>query len=153
MRGDGYYVGVDPGVGGGIAIIGESSIHTLSLKDKTEHDISQFLFCWTGSDHEDDFAVIEKVASSPQMGVRSAFTFGRSYGFLRGILTGEDFPFEEVAPQKWQKELGCLTKGDKNVSKARAQQLFPQLKITHAIADALLIAEYAKRLYHQRNGV
>jgi hypothetical protein len=40
----------------------------------------------------------------------------------------------------------CLTKGDKNVSKARAQELFPALKITHATADALLIAEYGRRL-------
>lgn len=151
---DGMFLGIDPGVNGGIAIIGGPDyIHTFSMKDKTERDVNQFLFCWMGSDHSDDFAVIEKVSSSPQMGVRSAFTFGRSYGFLRGILTGEDIPFEEVSPQKWQKELGCLTKGDKNVSKARAQQLFPQLKITHAIADALLLAEYAKRLYHQRNGV
>jgi hypothetical protein len=68
------------------------------------------------------------------------------------LLTGEEFPFEEVSPQKWQKAMGCMTKGDKNVSKAKAQQLFPQLKITHAIADALLIAEYARRTYNQRNG-
>ncbi len=38
-----------------------------------------------------------------------------------------------------------LTKGDKNVSKRRAQELFPALKVTHAIADALLIAEFARR--------
>jgi len=41
--------------------------------------------------------------------------------------------------------MGCLTKGDKNVSKRRAQELFPALKVTHAIADALLIAEFARR--------
>jgi len=38
-----------------------------------------------------------------------------------------------------------MTGGDKNVSKRRAQELFPEIKITHAIADALLIAEYARR--------
>ena len=47
---------------------------------------------------------------------------------------------------RWQKYLGCLTKGDKNVSKAKAQELFPDLKITHAIADSLLIAEYGRRV-------
>jgi hypothetical protein len=40
----------------------------------------------------------------------------------------------------------CLTGGDKNISKRRAQELFPSLKITHAVADALLIAEYGRRL-------
>jgi hypothetical protein len=39
-----------------------------------------------------------------------------------------------------------MSKGDKNVTKRRAQQLFPQLKVTHAIADALLIAEYGRRV-------
>jgi hypothetical protein len=38
-----------------------------------------------------------------------------------------------------------MSKGDKNVTKAKAQQLFTQLKITHATADALLIAEFARR--------
>jgi hypothetical protein len=55
-------------------------------------------------------------------------------------------PFEEVSPVKWQKVMGCLSKGDKNVTKAAAQRLFPDIKITHAIADALLIAEYGRRI-------
>jgi hypothetical protein len=41
--------------------------------------------------------------------------------------------------------MGCLTKGDKNVSKKRAQELFPSIKCTHATSDALLIAEYGNR--------
>ncbi len=32
-----------------------------------------------------------------------------------------------------------------NVTKARAAQLFPAVKMTHAVADALLIAEYGWR--------
>ena len=42
--------------------------------------------------------------------------------------------------------MSWLSKGDKNVTKSRAQELFPELKITHAIADALLIAEYGRRV-------
>ena len=41
----------------------------------------------------------------------------------------------------------CLTKGDKNVSKRKAQELFPGLKITHKIADALVLAKYGQRTY------
>jgi hypothetical protein len=59
-------------------------------------------------------------------------------------IVAAGIPFETVTPQKWQKTLGCLTKGDKNVSKRKAQELFPDIKITHAIADSLLIAHYAK---------
>ena len=90
-------------------------------------------------------AALEIVHSSPQMGVKSAFTFGQGYGQLQMALTGAGIQWRGVRPQVWQKEMQCLTKGDKNVSKARAQQLFPKLKITHAIADALLIAEWLRR--------
>jgi Holliday junction resolvasome RuvABC endonuclease subunit len=79
------------------------------------------------------------------MGVKSAFTFGNGFGHLEMALTAAGIPFERVSPQRWQKALGCLTKGDKNVSKRRAQELFPSMKITHATADALLIAYYGTK--------
>jgi hypothetical protein len=87
-------------------------------------------------------AYIEQVYSSPQMGVKSAFTFGNGFGHLEMALTAAGIPFARIRPQVWQKELGCLTKGDKNVSKRKAQELFPSMKVTHATADALLIAKY-----------
>jgi hypothetical protein len=90
-------------------------------------------------------AYIEQVSSSPQMGVVSAFSFGRGYGNLEMALTAAGIPFERVRPQVWQKALNCLTKGSKNVTKQRAQELFPNIKCTHAVSDALLIAEYGKR--------
>jgi hypothetical protein len=57
-------------------------------------------------------------------------------------LTAAGIPFTRVRPQIWQKELNCLTGGQKNITKQRAQELFPSIKVTHAIADALLIAKY-----------
>jgi hypothetical protein len=90
-------------------------------------------------------AYLEQVHSSPQMGVKSAFTFGNGFGHLEMALTAAGIPFERVRPQVWQKAMGCMTKGDKNVSKRKAQELFPSLKVNHYIADALLIAEYGRR--------
>ena len=90
-------------------------------------------------------AYLEQVHSSPQMGVKSSFTFGNGFGHLEMALTAAGIPFVRVSPQKWQGALGCRTGGDKNVSKARAQELFPDLKPTHATADALLIMEYGRR--------
>jgi hypothetical protein len=138
------FYGIDPGVGGGMAFVtadGEG-VSKLKLKDATERDIALWL---SRFNIDQTCAVIEKVASSPQMGVVSAFTFGRSYGFLRGVLSALAIPYVEVRPQAWQKAMGCLTKGDKNVSKAKAQQLYPGEKVTHATADALLLATYARR--------
>jgi hypothetical protein len=60
-------------------------------------------------------------------------------------LTAAGIPFERVRPQAWQKAMGCMSKGDKNITKRKAQELFPQIKVTHATADALLIATYGTR--------
>ena len=137
------YLGIDPGKSGAIAGVWAdgSPFASHAHGDWTEHDIAEWLL---GFDLEQCKAVIEKVASSPQMGVTSSFTFGRSYGFLRGVLAAYRVPFLEVSPQKWQKAMGCLTKGDKNVSKAAAQRLWPTLKLTHRNSDAMLLAEYGR---------
>lgn len=142
------FFGIDPGVGGGIGYVEtvrddhQTAVGKFSMKDKTEAEIFWFI---NNTIAGEACAVIEKVSSSPQMGVVSAFTFGRSYGFLRGVLSALAIPYVEVRPQAWQKAMGCLTKGDKNVSKAKAQQLYPGEKITHATADALLLATYCRR--------
>lgn len=137
-------VGIDPGQSGAIASISEDANAVGFIRlDVTEKDISDW---FAYQEKEIRFAYIEKVHSMPRQGVASSFKFGVNYGFLRGCLISHGIPFEEVTPQRWQKAMGCLTKGDKNVSKARAQQLFPDIKITHAIADALLLAEYGRRL-------
>jgi hypothetical protein len=146
------YVGIDPGKHGGIAILNDvgRALEAVAMP-ATERDILDVL------EHlgapEEARAVLERVWSSPQMGVASAFTFGRGYGALRMALTAARVPFDEVTPAKWQGAMGVLQPGatygkkDKNVSKRRAQQLFPTLTITHAIADSLLIAEYCRRTF------
>jgi len=143
-----YYVGIDPGQSGGIACIHSvpGSIEEVAAKKmpETERDIYEVLRDVCGS--MDTFCIIEKVHSMPKQGVVSTFKFGRNYGFLRGILIAQNVPFDEVSPGVWQRHLGCLTKGDKNITKSKAQQLFPTIKVTHSIADSLLIAEYCRRI-------
>ena len=143
-------IGVDPGANGGIAWItdGKACVEKMPdtlqdlwelIRDITNHPRSSL-------DGRKYKAYIEAVSSSPQMGVVSAFSFGRGYGNLEMALTAAGIPFERVRPQVWQKALGCMTKGDKNVSKRRAQELFPDRKIIHATADALLIAHYGTKI-------
>ncbi len=147
------YIGIDPGKSGAIAALVEFQdelgryaefVHWMKNAE-TEQDLSQWVAGLLVKDDE-NFAYIENVHSTPQMGVTSAFTFGDSNGFLRGLLTAHQIPFERVTPQKWQKVMGCLSKGDKNVTKAAAQRIFPRERITHANADALLLAEYCRRV-------
>lgn len=136
------YLGIDPGQSGSIVIQDGSSISTCKLSE-TEHDIWEWLH--TNVNFLTSVATIEKVHAMPKQGVTSSFTFGKNYGFLIGLLTAVQIPYKFVTPQQWQKGMQCLTKGNKNVSKAAAQRLWPTIKITHAIADALLIAEYGRK--------
>lgn len=148
-------IGLDPGCSGGIAwqVLGCRESADAAKFPDTETDCANLLRrlmeqtpSW--------FAYLEKVHSTPQMGVSSAFTFGRGYGLLRGLLHGLAIPFDEVGPQRWQADLGLKQSGRKlaqrdsekhNAIKAKAQQMFPWLKVTHATAAALLISEWGAR--------
>lgn len=136
------YIGIDPGKSGGIAVITTDGAAYAYRMPETDRDLLDLL---GDIGAEVSCAMLEQVHAMPGQGVTSTFTFGRGFGKLEMALCAARIPFELVTPQKWQKALGCLTKGDKNVSKAAAQRLFPALKVTHAIADALLIAEYCRR--------
>lgn len=136
------WIGVDPGASGAIACLSNEGSVEFIKNDSTERDLAEWLLDWNCLEA---FGVIERVGAFPGQGVSSTFKFGQSYGFLRGLLIACRIPFEEVSPVKWQTAMGCRSGGDKNVTKARAQQLFPGVKITHANADAILIAEYCRR--------
>ena len=142
------HIGIDPGVNGGIAMLAEDSGRVIGTwkMPSTERDLIDMLDVM-----EPAHATLERVSASPQMGVVSAFTFGKGYGGLMMALSAVRIPFDLVSPVKWQNALGCRSGGDKNVTKRRAQQLFPNVKITHAIADALLLAEYGRRSHLQRS--
>ncbi|MBV6341041.1 hypothetical protein [Candidatus Magnetobacterium casense] len=132
-------IGIDPGWSGGIASISPGGIAAEKFTGRTERDILDTLNEYLMFA---DVCYIERVHSAPGQGVASMFKFGHIYGFLRAVVMAHDIPLKEVSPLTWQTHMRCRTKGDKNVSKARAQQLCPSLTITHATADALLIALY-----------
>lgn len=137
-------IGIDPGESGGMAFIADGDITAVKFSGMTEHDIADRIRTETVG--KDCFAMIEHVWAFPRQGASSTFKFGRHYGFLRGLLVALAVPFESVSPAVWQRSMRCLSGGDKNVTKARAQQLYPHVKLTHATADAVLIATYAKHV-------
>ena len=140
-------IGIDPGVSGGIAAIDHGIARAVKMP-ATERDILEALnLLLTASliGETRVYAVLEKAQPMPKQGVVSVFTYGRGYGALLMALTVAGVPFDEVTSPVWQQAMGCRSRGDKNVTKRRAQQLFPGITITHAIADALLIAEFCRR--------
>jgi Holliday junction resolvasome RuvABC endonuclease subunit len=154
------YLGIDPGASGAaVAIVAEISGHSvievIRFSKATNHEIADWFGrrSWNG---EPVMAVLEKVHSSPQMGVVSAFKFGHGYGFVTGVLTAIKVPFDLVQPQAWQKEFGLIMKGTKmgatekkKNNRAAAERLFPNIKMTADLADALLLAEYCRRTHRR----
>lgn len=146
------YLGIDPGKSGGIAWIFRSRTTAISMPS-TERDIWDVLEGMESLSSR-AIAVIEKVGGYTGEGQPGSamFNFGWGYGGLRMALIAANIPFEEVTPQKWQKAMGISGRKKtesktqwKNRLKAKAQQLFPELKVTLSTCDALLIAEYARR--------
>lgn len=140
------FLGVDPGKSGAYAVINEKSEPVFEVRGKEScfdraAELREAMVLG-----EIVFALLERVSAMPGQGVSSTFKFGQSFGEAIGILESLSIRYELVQPAKWQQELGCRTKGDKNVSKHKAQMLFPDYKMIHANADAFLIAEYARRL-------
>ena len=78
------YVGIDPGLQGGIAIVSPSGAFAYAMPE-TERD-TLTIFEDMGSDKYGVFALIEDVHSMPGNSARSMFTFGRNYGMLRAML-------------------------------------------------------------------
>jgi crossover junction endodeoxyribonuclease RuvC len=94
---------------------------------------------------------LEHVGAMPKQGVTSMFNFGVSFGFIQGVLSAFGIPFELIRPQKWKKEFSI---SDKNESISVCQRLFPEVCLlpserckvpSDGMADALLMAEYARR--------
>ena len=142
-------IGLDPGANGAAVLLREDgTVDIAQFSKMTQRDIVDALCEWQscGVFETQLFAYLEKVHAMPKQGVSSTFKFGVNFGFLIGCLTALSIPFEYVTPNKWQKALSCQSHGDKNITKQKAQQLFPSEKVIHATADALLIAEYGSRL-------
>lgn len=146
------FCGIDPGRTGYAAIINEDG--TVDAVPFSESNYVQFFSMLRGLPA---FAVLERVHSSPQMGVASAFSFGENFGFIQGLLQANGIPYELVLPQKWKKFFGATA--DKNTSISIAQRLFPSVdmratprckKAHDGKAESILLAEYSRRIYNPK---
>jgi crossover junction endodeoxyribonuclease RuvC len=144
-------LGVDPGVSGGLTVLSPDGrvVYCWPLRPSMEErEVSDIIhYAVVTLKKEGGQSVwVEKVGYKKGDGGMGAFTFGAIFGFLRGGLWARGVHVQYVYPQAWQARLGCLTGGNKNVSKAKAAELWPGTKWTHATADSALIAEYGRRM-------
>lgn len=143
-----FYLGADPGQGGGYAIISED------LSDARAWRYPDDVFCLAADlkelPHEQiALAAIERVHAMPKQGVSSTFKFGQNYGGWLGILATLNIPVVTVTSRKWQKAMLDAGTGEttKDRSLAMARRLFPavdlRFKVDNGKADALHLARWA----------
>lgn len=163
------YVGIDPGKTGAVAVILPDRVYfedmpTLKVGTKNEYDTNEMAeIIWrirkdVGHCGE-PFVMLEKSQAMPpeingrRQGVASSFQVGLGYGIWLGLLSGLGIAYEVAHPATWKRKmLADMPKG-KEASILKAKQLFPQVaasclkrKKDHGRAEALLLAEYGRRL-------
>jgi crossover junction endodeoxyribonuclease RuvC len=145
-------IGIDPGQKGGIAVIIDGNPETFPYSDEKLISVMRQIeeSCYLGG----VATCLEKVGAMPKQGVTSTFTFGKSAGFIEGVLQAFGIPYQLITPQVWKKEFSLNS--DKAKSVEVCKKLFPGviLRATErcttdhdGMAEALLMAEYARRKF------
>jgi crossover junction endodeoxyribonuclease RuvC len=147
------YIGIDPGAKGGFS----------QIRTYPNGQIDVMSFAWdndgfvdfmrdTPIDFEPVKCAVEKVGAMPGNGSVSMFNFGRSYGFILGVLAALNIPYQVVPPREWKKEFGLNS--DKAKSIEVCHRLFPNVDLkrtercktdSDGKAESVLIAEWCRR--------
>jgi crossover junction endodeoxyribonuclease RuvC len=158
-----YYIGVDPGKSGGIAIITEDGVKAVTPMIIAGKDIDLASTAnWVESNTVRDvemwerpkYAIcyIEKVSAMPKQGVTSMFNFGFSTGAIHGVIATLGIGRYLVTPPAWKKVVLAGTKKDKDSAIDYCRRSYPNTillatdksrKPHSGMADALCIATYA----------
>ena len=104
--------------------------------------------------YEDVHVMIEHVHAFPKQGSVSTFTFGQNLGQWEGTLHANELDFEYINPKQWiywyDIKPGIDKKERKRILLERAKSLFPNMKITFNVSDAMLIANYCAEIYYEK---
>ena len=154
------YIGIDPGKGGGLAMIVDYKIAAISPMPLSGDNMIDGLLIaeWIKTQRvnwDDVLACVEKVSAMPGQGVKSMFTFGYGVGVIHGTLSTMGIPYVLVTPQAWKKDILAGTLKDKNAAVEYCTRMYPYVsliqprckKANDGIAEAICIAVYASHIY------
>ena len=151
------FLGVDPGIRGGLAIVSIDAngvapllvdaidIPVAGVGAKERVDVLA-LRTWI-EQHAPQHALIERAQAMPKQGASSGFKYGRAIGAIEAVIACCEIPLTIIEPTAWKK-FHQLRGGDKEAGRQRALQLFPAAhallarKKDHGRAEAALIALY-----------
>jgi crossover junction endodeoxyribonuclease RuvC len=158
-----YYLGIDPGLTGAIALLNERElVEVIDLptmpvgkgEGRVKNQINAAAFAESVRGLLSKFdtrlepvtVFIEKAFVMPDQGIAGAFSFGDTVGCIRGVVVTLGLPIEWVTPQSWKKFFK-LPK-EKDVARSVAINLYPKaplnLKKHHNRAESILIALWGR---------
>ena len=152
-------IGVDPGKNGGACLIHiykEVESTAIFRCAKTPQEMADELASNipTNINKTNGYAFVEHVHAFPGQGVVSTFSFGQNLGQWEGILASQDINVEYVSPRKWMNLYNTpanMTRRErKRYLRGEAEKLFPNIKMTFNVSDAILIANYGKQVIYDR---
>jgi hypothetical protein len=148
-------IGCDPGISGAVAILDDEGLSIIDMPilkikrgTKARSIIDASDLCWRLREIDVSHGFIEIAGCRPKEGVSSAFTNGRNYGMIMGVIGALGIPITEISSVKWKKDL--RVPADKDGARFRASQLLPQFshhwnrKKDDGRAEAALIALYGQ---------
>ncbi len=153
-------IGIDPGLTGGIAILGPTPV---------VHDMPTILYSKTGfvkravdvnglagilAPYADlpCHVFLERVNAFPGQGVGSMFSLGMSYWGAAGVVAAIGLPLNLIGPADWKGHFHL--NAEKELARGLASRLYPMLDLSkkkdHGKAEALLIARYGQDIHKGR---
>ena len=149
-------VGIDPGVSGALCIIKDKKVSmvcdmpTMIDGTKTKKQINAVELANILSRENitsNDKVILESVSAMPGQGVTGMFSFGQSFGAIKGVCAALKLPLILVRPVKWKKHFNLLN-SDKDASRTKVIEMYPYIasevsrKKDSNKADAILLAKY-----------
>lgn len=153
------FIGIDPGTSGGIAVIG-NGIKTYNIPNE---EIELFRVLEKVVKPNCHITIEQQIPRPTRLLDRQTGKWTQSilkstcvlygqYLQIRGMLVALEVRFNPVVPETWQRGLQIPGKKQsennhawKSRLKKKAQELFPETKVTLKTCDALLLAEYQRR--------
>lgn len=145
-------VGVDIGLKGGFAVLGDGDPRVWSMPSvereiggKTRRRVDPAAladligldvlgnYCEPG----DGVAFVERAQASPQMGVSSSFAYGEAFGLVVGVLAHLRVPVRFVSPVVWKRALGIAKKGNREIGRDEERDKNPAIELARKLYPAL----------------
>lgn len=153
----GHFIGVDPGMGGGIACVrSDGALEWCVPMPVIGKAIDVRALASLIAGGEGSTVGVEACHSMPAQGVASSFRFGKNCGIVEGVVGTLGLPLVMVTPQAWQKVMHAgieRSLDPKQRSLLVATRLFPQQRFLptsrstkphDGLVDASLIARYLR---------